>query len=69
MSKNSIDKIIPVVTIDKKISKRNTDTALILLPEMTIVEELVEYLKYIINIPEERIDVIIKEYYDTIKNS
>jgi DNA repair exonuclease SbcCD nuclease subunit len=68
-SVDELHKIEESSLLDKKISKRNTDTALILLPEMTIVEELVEYLKYIINIPEERIDVIIKEYYDTIKNS
>jgi DNA repair exonuclease SbcCD nuclease subunit len=57
------------VLIDKKISRRSSDTALMLGPDMSIEEELVEYLQYILNIPENAIEGILKEYSDNIKNS
>lgn len=63
-SVEELHKIEDSALVDKKISRRNTDTALILGPEMTIVEELKEYLMYILNIPEDKIDVILKEYSD-----
>ena len=50
--------------LDKKISKRVFDTTLMLQPEMTMTEELKEYLLYILSIPEDRIDEIIKTYKD-----
>lgn len=53
--------------VGKKISKRNNDTALILSPEMTIVDELNEYLQYILEIPEGQIEKVLKEYYDNIQ--
>lgn len=42
--------------IDKKVMKRDSDTALILVPEMTLQEELREYLLYILNINEEIVE-------------
>ncbi len=45
--------------IDKKIVKRETDTALILDPKMQIQEELKEYLLYILQIPEEKAEVLV----------
>ena len=52
--------------IDKKISKRNSDTALILSNDMSIQEELNEYLAYILQIPEENIGKVMKEFNDNI---
>lgn len=54
--------------MDKKVSKRSTDTALILSPEMKIEEEIKEYLMYIQNLPNETVDKIIKVYHDNAKN-
>lgn len=55
--------------IDKKISKRNEDTTLILKPDMTTQEELVEYLEYILQVPKDTIDKVLKEFNDNIKNT
>lgn len=48
--------------IDKKITKRVVDTALILDPEMTMEEEIFEYLQYILMLPEDTALNILKEY-------
>lgn len=53
--------------IDKKISKRDNDTALILNKDMSIQEELNEYLEYILQIPPESIEKVMKEFADSIK--
>lgn len=50
--------------IDKKIVKRQSDTTLILDPEMTVEEELKEYLLYVLTLPENTVEEIIKEYAD-----
>lgn len=47
--------------IDRKVIKRETDSALILDPEMTLVEEVKEYLAYILELPEETIESVLKE--------
>lgn len=52
--------------IDKKISKRTNDTTLILSNEMTIQDELNEYLQFILQIPEDRIEKVLKEFNDNI---
>jgi DNA repair exonuclease SbcCD nuclease subunit len=44
--------------LDKKIVKRKSDTALVLDKKMTIPEELVEYLRYIQELPEGQIEKI-----------
>lgn len=46
--------------IDKKVSKRETDTALILDPNMTMQEELKEYLLYILQISENTVEEVLQ---------
>jgi DNA repair exonuclease SbcCD nuclease subunit len=46
--------------IDKKVVKRQIDTALILDPNMTIAAELQEYLTYILQLPEKSVEDIIQ---------
>lgn len=53
--------------IDKKVVKRSTECALILKPEATIQEELVEYLTYIVELPEDTIEKVLAEFNDNIK--
>ncbi len=55
--------------IDKKVTKRATDTALILSPEMSIEQEITEYLAFVLNLPEETIEKALKTYHDHIKNA
>ena len=56
--------------MDKKVVKRNTDdTTLILNPEMSIEQEISEYLEFILELPQDTIDDCLKEYRDCIKNS
>lgn len=50
--------------LDKKVVKRNTETALVLSSEMTIVEELAEYLEYILMLPSNKVDPIIGTFND-----
>lgn len=47
--------------VDKRVVKRNSDTALILDKEMTLSEEVREYLTYILQLPEETIDKALME--------
>jgi hypothetical protein len=48
--------------IDKKVIKRDTDSALILDPEMSLTEEVKEYLTYILELPQPTVDNILKEF-------
>jgi len=50
--------------IDKKIVRRETDTALILAPELTLSEEVGEYLRYVLNLNEDAIEKALKELRD-----
>jgi hypothetical protein len=50
--------------LDKKVVKRSTETTLVMDKDMTIDEELVEYLKYVLELPEERIPEILGTYND-----
>ena len=52
--------------MDKKVVKRSTDTALILDPEMTVEQEIAEYLAFILELPQETIDKVMSEYHDCI---
>ena len=45
--------------IDKKVMKRESDTALILDPNMSLVDELREYLLYILQLNEETVDSVV----------
>lgn len=49
--------------LDKKITTRDTDVALMLDPEMTLAEELKEYLTYILQLKEDNIEEALKLFY------
>lgn len=56
--------------IANKILKRETDTALILDNDMSLSEEVAEYLRFILNLPEPTIELALKElqnYADKIE--
>ena len=50
--------------LDKKVVKRNTEATLVMTKEMTIQEELAEYLTYILELPETKIPNIIGIFND-----
>lgn len=50
--------------IDKKVVKRSQDTQLILDPNMSMAEEVREYLSYILMLPEDTIEQTLLEYYN-----
>ena len=54
--------------LDKKVVKRSTEATLVMDKDMTIEEELAEYLTYILQIPEEKISDIIGTYNDYTSN-
>lgn len=49
--------------ISKKVVKRSNDSALILDPQLSLAEEIREYLLYILQLPEETIADILQEFY------
>lgn len=53
--------------LDKKVVRRQTETSLYLNKNMTIEEELVEYLTYILEIPSEKISKIVSTFNDYTK--
>jgi DNA repair exonuclease SbcCD nuclease subunit len=48
--------------LDKKVAKRSTDVALILEPDMTMAQELSEYLQYIQQLNEESLQAVLQEF-------
>ena len=50
--------------LDKKVVKRSSEATLVIDKEMTIQDELVEYLSYILEIPETRIPQIVGIFND-----
>ena len=50
--------------LDKKVVKRTTEASLVLDKEMTLEDELVEYLTYILELPEDKIFDILGTYND-----
>ena len=50
--------------LDKKVVKRSSEATLVMDKEMSIQEELVEYLTYILEIPEPRIPQIVGIFND-----
>lgn len=48
--------------LDKKVTKRNIEVALMLEPDMTISEELEEYLRYILTLNDEAVNKAIEEF-------
>ena len=55
--------------LDKKVVVRKSEAALIIDKDMTIEEELVEYLSYILEISEDKIPDILGTYNDYVTNS
>jgi len=55
--------------LDKKVVIRKTEAALIIDKDMTMEEELVEYLSYILEISEDKIPDILGTYNDYVTNS
>ena len=55
--------------LDKKVIKRKTEAALILDTEMTIEEELVEYLSYILELEDNKIKKIVGVFNDNAKEA
>ncbi len=49
--------------IDKKVVTRESDAALILDPDMTIAEEVEEYLRYIQNLNDDNVAAVLKELH------
>lgn len=47
--------------IDKKVVRRESDTTLILEPDMTIVQEVDEYLRYVLQLGDETVEQVLKE--------
>lgn len=52
--------------LDKKLVKRSTDTTLILSKDMKIEDELVEYFRYVLELPEDQIQGAISTYHDYV---
>lgn len=50
--------------IDKKIVKRETDVSLILSPELSLGEEVGEYLRYILNLNDINVEKALKELHN-----
>lgn len=49
--------------VDKKVLKRDTDTALILDPKLTMAEELSEYFQFILDLDKDTIEKALKEFH------
>lgn len=55
--------------LDKKIVKRNSEAALILEKDMTIEQELNEYLMYILELDEAEVEELIGVFHDNIRET
>jgi DNA repair exonuclease SbcCD nuclease subunit len=62
----SLSKVKNSELLDKKIVKRSSETALILKKDMTIEQELSEYLLYIQSLNEGRVHRLIGKFHDNI---
>ena len=60
----SLSKVRNTDLLDKKLVKRASEATLVLDPKMSMVEELVEYLKFVLELPDSTVDEIIKVYND-----
>ena len=61
-----LSKINNTELLDKKVVKRNSEATLILDPKLTIVEELSEYLRYILELPDNTVDEVVGLFNDNI---
>ena len=55
--------------LDKKVVKRSTEATLVLNKEMSVSEELAEYLEYILELPKSKISSIIGTFNDYSKTA
>lgn len=53
--------------IDKKISRRVAEASLILTPDMSIEDEISEYLRYILNLEDSKVLELLKLFHDSTK--
>lgn len=60
----SLAKVKDTELLDKKLVKRSSDASLILDSSMSMVEELSEYLTYILELPQDTIDEVVGVYND-----
>lgn len=60
----SLAKVKDTELLDKKLVKRSSDASLILNSSMSMVEELSEYLTYILELPQDTIDEVVGVYND-----
>lgn len=52
--------------LDKKLVKRSTDVTLMLKSGMTIVDELIEYFRYVLELPENQIEEAVTKFHDYV---
>jgi hypothetical protein len=52
--------------LDKKLIRRSSDTALILHKDMTIQDELVEYLTFVLELPDEKVKEALRTFNDYV---
>jgi DNA repair exonuclease SbcCD nuclease subunit len=52
--------------LDKKVVKRESDTTLILSPELTLAQEVEEYLRYVLGINDTAVEATLKEFNNYI---
>lgn len=55
--------------LDKKLVKRSSEATLVITKEMTIQDELIEYLRYILELPDDKITSIIGTFNDYTTSS
>lgn len=60
----SLAKVKDTELLDKKLVKRSSDASLILDTNMSMVQELSEYLTYILELPQDKIDEVVGVYND-----
>lgn len=55
--------------LDKKLVRRNNEASLLLSSDMSMVEKLEEYLRYVLELPDANIKSILKVYNDLTQNA
>ena len=63
---SELSKVSNSELLDKKIVTRNTESELILTSDMTIIQEIEEYLKYILGLPSDTIELAIMELHNYV---
>lgn len=57
-----LSEIVNTELLDKKVSTRSTDVALMLEPDMTLSQELSEYMQFILNLNETTVTEVLQEF-------